>query len=345
MERVITRALWALSVIVVSSASHALADPAGMVWIPGGEFVMGSNASDTPNTEKPEHPVRVGGFWIDQHEVTNAQFREFVQATGYVTTAERPIDWEELKTQVPPGTPKPPDEALAPGSLVFTPPNRPVPLHDYSQWWAWVHGADWKHPSGPGSSIEGLDDHPVVQVSWDDAVAYAEWAGKRLPTEAEWEFAARGGRAPTRFEWGDERPNDTIIHANIWQGRFPNSNLTTDGYAATSPVGTFAPNGYGLCDMAGNVWEWCADWYRADAYARRAGEEIVDNPQGPDKPWDPMEPMSLKRVTRGGSFLCHEDYCESYRPSARRGTAYDSGASHIGFRCVSDAPSPSGNDQ
>jgi formylglycine-generating enzyme required for sulfatase activity len=350
MERAFPRALRAFSFIVAcvaafaSSPQRAIADPAGMVWVPGGEFVMGSNASDTPNTEKPEHTVRVNGFWIDTHEVTNAQFREFVEATGYVTTAEKPVDWDELKKQLPPGTPKPSAEVLAPGSLVFTPPNQPVPLDRYDLWWTWVHGADWKHPSGPGSSIEGLDNHPVVQVSWDDAVAYANWAGKRLPTEAEWEFAARGGRAHTRFEWGNERPNDEIIHANIWQGRFPVTNLKIDGYAATSPVGTFAPNGYGLSDMAGNVWEWCSDWYRADAYLAGVGE-VLDNPQGPGESWDPMEPLAQKRVTRGGSFLCHEDYCESYRPTARRGTAFDSGASHIGFRCVSSAPAPSGNDK
>jgi formylglycine-generating enzyme required for sulfatase activity len=318
----------------------AIANPDAMVWIAGGEFVMGSNAPDTPNTEKPEHRVRIGGFWIDAHEVTNAQFRAFVDATGYVTTAEKPIDWEELRKQLPPGTPKPPDDVLAPGSLVFTPPNHPVPLDRYDLWWTWTHGADWKHPTGPGSSIEGLDDHPVVHVSWDDAVAYAAWAGKRLPTEAEWEFAARGGVTSERFEWGNERPTDERVFANVWQGKFPYRNLQTDGFARTSPVGSFAPNGHGLFDMAGNVWEWCADWYRADAYARRVGSKVIENPTGPDSAWDPAEPLAPKRVTRGGSFLCHEDYCESYRPTARRGTAYDSGASHLGFRCVSDAPPP-----
>lgn len=270
--------------------------------------------------------------------MTNAQFGAFVDATGYMTTAERPIDWDELRTQLPPGTPKPPDDTLAPGSLVFTPPDQAVGPADFRRWWTWTHGADWKHPTGPGSSIQGLDDHPVVHVSWDDAVAYAAWAGKRLPTEAEWEYAAVGGRAGTRFEWGDERPDATVIHANIWQGEFPSNNLETDGFARTAPAGSFAPNGYGLHDMAGNVWEWCADWYRADAYSHASA--VADNPKGPPEPWDPGEPLARKRVTRGGSFLCHEDYCESYRPSARRGTAFDSGASHIGFRCVSDAPAP-----
>jgi formylglycine-generating enzyme required for sulfatase activity len=307
-----------------------------MVWIPGGEFAMGSDLPNTNNNERPIHGVRVSGFFMDRTEVTNAQFAAFVKATGYKTTAEKPVDWEEMKKQVPPGTPKPDDSVLAPGALVFTPPKGEVKnLNDYTQWWSWVHGADWRHPYGPGSSIEGKDDHPVVQVGWDDAVAYATWAGKRLPTEAEWEFASRGGMAGKRFVWGDQMPTDKDDKlANIWQGRFPDQNQKVDGYADTAPVGHYPANPFGLHDMAGNVWEWCSDWYRADAYeiAKRAG--VATDPKGPERCWDPEEPTALKRVTRGGSFLCHVTYCEAYRTSARRGSAYDTGSPHIGFRCV-----------
>lgn len=308
--------------------------PPGMVWIPGGEVVMGSDDARTNANERPAHRVRVSGFWMDRTEVSNAQFAAFVAATGYVTTAEKPVDWEELKRQLPPGTPKPDAAMLRPGCLVFTPPAKPVAdLGDYAQWWRWTFGADWRHPEGPGSSLDGRMQHPVVQVSWDDAVAYAAWAGKRLPREAEWEFAARGGLDSRRYAWGDEAPSDaTGDRANIWQGSFPDRNTRVDGWERTAPVASYPATGYGLHDMAGNVWEWCQDWYRADAYA---GPTVMQSdPRGPDRPFDPDEPLALKRVTRGGSFLCHASYCESYRTSARRGTAYDSGASHLGFRCV-----------
>lgn len=323
-----------LSSLVVLSAADAPA-PSGMVWIPPGAFAMGSEEPNTNNSERPVHQVQVSGFWLDATEVTNRQFTAFVVATGYVTTAEKPVDWDELKKQLPAGTPKPPAEALAPGSMAFSPPTTPVTdLADYGQWWKWLHGADWRHPEGLGSDIATRAEHPVVQVSWDDAVAYATWAGKRLPTEAEWEYAARGGLAGKRYAWGDAPLNDSDgTHANIWQGTFPTTNLKVDGYGSTAPVATYPANGYGLHDMAGNVWEWCSDWYRADAYLAGANA-ISMNPFGPEKPWDPDEPDALKRVTRGGSFLCHVSYCESYRTAARRGTAYDSGASHIGFRCA-----------
>lgn len=318
------------------AAAEQAAAPAGMVWIPAGEFAMGSDQPQTNNSERPVHRVRIGGFWLERTEVTNAQFARFTAATGYKTTAEKPVDWEELKKQLPAGTAKPDAALLAPGSMVFTPPPAPVAdLAAYAQWWSWVLGADWRHPAGPGSSIAGKDEHPVVQVSWDDAKAYAVWAGRRLPTEAEWEYASRGGLSGKRYPWGDQPPTDRDAgFANIWQGRFPDANTTADGFAATAPSATFPANGYGLHDMAGNVWEWCSDWYRSDAYVRDARSPVTVDPTGPDQPWDPEEPQALKRVTRGGSFLCHVSYCESYRTAARRGTSYDSGASHIGFRCA-----------
>jgi formylglycine-generating enzyme required for sulfatase activity len=305
-----------------------------MVWIPGGEFTMGTDSELGWPDERPAHRVRVDGFFMDETDVTNAQFREFVEATGYVTTAEKPPDEEEIMRQVPPGTPRPPKEKLVPGSLVFTPTSGPVGLQDFSQWWRWTPGADWKHPEGPDSDIDGKDDHPVVHVSWDDAVAYAKWAGKRLPTEAEWEFAARGGLDNKPYVWGDDPPADTNIRANIWQGHFPYENTAKDGYLRTSPVKAFPPNGYGLYDMSGNVWQWCSDWYDRELYRKRAGKGVTANPKGPDRSLDPQRPFMPQRVQRGGSFLCHDSYCSRYRPSARHGCSYDSGMSHVGFRCV-----------
>jgi len=308
--------------------------PPGMVWVGGGEFTMGTDSDLGWPDEKPAHRVRVDGFWMDEHEVTNAQFRAFVEATGYVTTAEKAPRLEEVMAQLPPGSPPPPKENLVPGSLVFTLPAGRVNLDDVSQWWAWTPGANWHHPEGPGSSIEGKDDHPVVHVSWDDAVAYARWTSKRLPTEAEWEFAARGGLDGQPYVWGNERPSDTQIHANIWQGEFPRQNTVKDGFARTAPVQSFLPNGYGLYDMAGNVWEWCADWYQRDLYRQRAGRGVVNNPAGPERSSDPVRPFMPMRVQRGGSFLCNDSYCSRYRPSARHGCSLDTGMSHVGFRCV-----------
>ena len=305
-----------------------------MAWIPGGEFLMGTDDAQADPAERPAHLVRVNGFWIDQTEVTNAEFRRFVDATGYVTTAERPVDWDQLKTQVPPGTPKPSDQQLVPGSLVFTPPDHRVSLDDITNWWRWVPGANWRQPEGPGSSIGGKDHHPVVQISWDDAVAYARWAGKRLPTEAEWEFASRGGLAGKKYAWGDELQPAGKNLANTWQGHFPETNTDEDGFPRTSPVKSFPANGFGLYDMMGNVWEWCSDWYRPDTYRLDASSTVVKDPTGPEKCYDPAEPYQPKRVTRGGSFLCSANFCTNYRPSARRGTATDSGMSHLGFRCV-----------
>lgn len=285
--------------------------PPGMVWVPGGEFTMGTDEEDSYPVERPAHREKVGGFWIDETEVTNADFKKFVDATGYKTTAEVPVDWEELKKQVPAGTPKPPDEMLKPGSLVFTPPSNPVSLNDISAWWVWTNGADWQHPEGPGSSIEGKENYPVVHVSWDDAAAYAKWAGKRLPTEAEWEFAARGGLEKNRYAWGEEFKPKGEWMANTFQGNFPNLDSGEDGFKGLSPVKKFKPNGYGLYDIIGNAWEWTSDEFQ-----------------------DPAEPLVPKRVTKGGSFLCSSQYCINYRPSARRGTGFDSGSSNVGFRTV-----------
>ena len=328
----------AASAVAVGAAAAPPSDPpVDMTWIPGGSFTMGGVGPEARPDEFPRHLVRVDGFFIGTHEVTNADFKRFVDATGYRTVAERAVDWEELKKQVAPGTPKPPDRLLQPGSLVFTPPDRPVSIDDFSQWWSWTTGADWRHPEGPGSSIEARPDHPVVQVAWEDAAAYCDWKGGRLPTEAEWERAARGGLEEKPFVWGDAQVDPT--RANTWNGRFPDRNDATDGHAGTSPVGTYPPNGFGLFDMPGNVWEWCSDLYRPDEYERRVESspegEVVVNPAGPRRAIDHRNPHApTSRVQRGGSFLCHPSYCSSYRPSARMATTPDSAASHVGFRIV-----------
>jgi sulfatase modifying factor 1 len=319
--------------------------PEGMAWIPGGQFLMGSDSKLAQANEKPAHKARVKGFWMDREHVTNAQFGRFVQATGYKTTAELPPEWETIKVQVPPGTPRPPDSALVAGAMVFVGTPAVVDYSDFSRWWRYVPGADWRHPQGPGSSIEGKDDHPVVQVSYADALAYAKWAGKRLPTEAEWEFAARGGLEQATYAWGEEFTPGKQQMANVWQGQqprqFPVVSAKAGGALGTSAAGTFPANGYGLYDMTGNAWQWVADWYRADQFQREAASgQLADDPRGPQDSFDPTEPgvptNAPKRVTRGGSFLCNEDYCMSYRPSARRGTDPYTSMSHLGFRLVMD---------
>ena len=311
--------------------------PPGMIWIPGGEFQMGTDLEIGWPDEKPSHPVRLAGFWMDATEVTNAEFAKFVEETGYKTTAEKPPTLEEIMRQVPPGTPPPSEDMLIAASMVFSPPAGEVPLNDFSQWWQWVPGADWRHPEGPDSSIVGREDHPVVHISWYDATAYAKWAGKRLPTEAEWEFAARGGLTGQAFTWGNRPPSSEFIMANIWHGEFPHNNTAIDGFKGSAPVKSFKPNGYGLFDMAGNVWEWCSDWYARDQHADQAELGVVENPHGPEKTNDPQQPYAELRVQKGGSFLCHESYCLRYRPSARHGGAPDTGMSHLGFRCVMSA--------
>ncbi len=309
--------------------------PAGMVWISGGDFSMGCEdprkslcgGPDSMSDARPIHRVSVDGFWIDQTEVTNEQFREFVDATAYVTIAERPPTSDEIPDALP--------EKLVAGSVVFSSPDHPVPLNDYSAWWEYVNGASWRHPLGPESDLKGREHYPVVHVAYADAVAYARWAGKRLPTEAEWEFAARGGLSGKLYPWGDELKPFDQWQANIYQGRFPLRDKAEDGFAGISPVAKFPPNGYGLYDMAGNVWEWCSDWYRPDYYTRlvRAGS-VVRNPIGPETSYDPSEPTEMKRVHRGGSFLCSDQYCTRYMVGTRGKGEVSTASNHLGFRCV-----------
>jgi formylglycine-generating enzyme len=308
--------------------------PSGMVWIPGGEFTMGSDNKDSKPDEKPPHQVKIDGFWMDTTPVTNRQFKEFVDVTGYVTTAEKAPTLAEIMNQVPPGTPEPPSESLVAASLVFKPSNRPIPLNNSRAWWEWKPGANWKHPLGPESTIEGKEDHPVVQVSWDDAQAYAKWAGKKLPTEAEWEFAAYGGRKDITFVWGNDKFSEETPQANIWHGVFPYKSTKPNGYSGTTSVTTFKSNSYGLYDMSGNVWQWCADLYHIDYYREEAKKGISTNPTGAKTSFDPQEPYATKRVHRGGSFLCHDSYCKGYRITARMKTCPDTSLNHLGFRCV-----------
>jgi formylglycine-generating enzyme len=310
-----------------TTASHK-----GMVFIPAGATQMGANDQEGRKDEYPVHTVQLKGFWIDCTEVTNRQFSEFVKATGYVTTAEKAIDWEEMKKQLPPGTPKPPADQLAPASLVFIKNSQASNLVDYSQWWKWEKGANWRHPQGIGSDLKGKEDYPVVQISWFDAEAYCKWAGKRLPTEAEWEYAARGGQTGKKYPWGNEDPETGKPKANTWQGTFPAVNTDWDHFDRAAPVGSFQPNGYGLYDMAGNVWEWCSDWYRPDYYQHSDKIE----PAGPENSYDPDEPTIPKKVVRGGSFLCNASYCKGYRVTSRMKSSPDTGLEHTGFRCVAD---------
>ena len=300
--------------------------PDGMVWIPGGEFSMGSE--DPKMTDaRPFHRVALNGYWMDRTEVTNEEFMRFVKATGYVTVAERQPDPKDF--------PDTPPENLVPGAVVFTPPPTTVPLNDHYVWWSYVQGANWRHPEGPKSDLKGKEKHPVVHIAYEDANAYATWAGKRLPTEAEFEFAARGGLDRKRFAWGDDFRPSGQFQANTYQGHFPDKNTGEDGFIGTAPVGTFAPNGFGLVDMAGNVWEWTADWYRPDYYQSLAAQKkVARNPQGPPDSFDPSEPGIAKRVQKGGSFLCTDEYCARYMPGGRGKGEPNTGTNHVGFRCV-----------
>ncbi len=310
--------------------------PNNMVLIPGGEYLMGSDKSESYTNEKPVHRVVVSSFFMDKYEVTNQQFLQFVNETGYITTAEKKINWDEMMSQLRPGTSRPPDSLLEPGSLIFKASSYPIPLNDESSWWEWEKGASWKHPSGKNSSINEIMDHPVVHISWDDAVAYAQWAGKRLPTEAEWEWAARGKKTDAIYPWGNESINETPMKANFWQGHFPYKNTKQDGYHLTAPVGSFISNEYGLFDMSGNVWEWCSDFYHINSYSYDKEKGICINPKGPKTSYDPSEPFAIKKILRGGSFLCNDSYCSGYRVSRRMSSSKDTGLMHTGFRCVKD---------
>jgi formylglycine-generating enzyme required for sulfatase activity len=310
--------------------------PDGMVWIPGGEFSMGAQVPPDPRDavgmqattdSRPVHRVAVDGFWMDATEVTNEQFARFVKATGYVTLAERTPRAEDF-----PGAPA---STLVPGSVVFAAPKHPVSLADPYQWWADVNGANWRHPLGPQSSIAGKEHFPVVHVTYADALAYAKWAGKRLPTEAEWEFAARGGLSGRLFPWGDQFTNDGRWLANTHQGHFPDHDSGADAFTGVAPVAQFPANGYGLYDVAGNVWEWVSDWYRQDYYARLGSTgAVARNPQGPADSFDPDERGVTKRVHRGGSFLCTDQYCSRYMVGTRGKGDVGTGTNHLGFRCV-----------
>jgi len=323
---------------MANPARETVSPPKGMVWIPGGEFSMG--AQDSPGMDavgmkatadsRPIHRVYVDSFYMDKTDVTNQEFTEFVNATGYVTVAERKPSATEF-----PGAPL---ENLVAGSVVFRAPHRPVTLDNHYQWWSYVKGANWLHPEGPGSNLQGRENYPVIHIAYEDALAYANWAGKRLPTEAEWEFAARGGLEGKPFVWGDEfRPHGKWM-ANTYQGKFPMSDTAEDHYHGISPVAQFPPNGYSLYDMAGDVWQWTSDWYRADYYAQlAAGGGVARNPQGPDSPYDPSEPGERKKVHRGGSFLCTDQYCSRYMVGTRGKGEIGTGTNHLGFRCVKSA--------
>lgn len=305
------------------------ADTSQMIWIPGGTFRMGSDAHYPE--EAPVHRVSVDGFWIDPTPVTNREFRKFVNATGHVTVAETRPNANDYPGALP--------HMLRAGSLVFTPPRQVLSLHDWSQWWRFMFGANWSHPYGRKSSTVGLDDHPVVHIAWRDALAYAAWAGKELPTEAEWEFAARGGLDGAEFAWGDEFTPGGHHMANTWQGAFPNENSRTDGFERTSPVKAFPPNGYGVYDMIGNVWEWTTDWYTTKHQADAESDCCIPrNPRGgpEDASYDPCQPQVriARKVIKGGSHLCAPNYCRRYRPAARHAEAVDTSTSHLGFRCV-----------
>lgn len=321
----------ALSAAAARINATAAPGPAfdGMVWVPGGTFWMGCENCGMTDA-LPVHLVSVGGFWMDRAPVTNAQFERFVTATRYVTVAERPLDPREF-----PGVAR---DRLVPGSAVFIPTSTPVPLDNPLQWWRYTPGANWKHPEGSASSGKMRGDHPVVHVAFEDAVAYAKWANKRLPTEAEFEFAARGGLDRHRYPWGSELNPGGKAAANTWQGRFPAKDRAEDGYSGTSPVTAFPANGFGLYDMGGNVWQWCADWYRPDTYATRAqAGAVAHDPRGPAGSFDPEEPGAAKRVLRGGSYLCTDQYCARYLVGSRGKSEVTSGTSNLGFRLVQSA--------
>jgi sulfatase modifying factor 1 len=306
-----------------------------MAWVPGGTFRMGSD-QHYPE-EGPTHLVTVDGFWMEPHTVTNARFARFVEEIGYLTLSERAVNADDYPGANP--------ELLVPASVVFRQPRTRVDLRNHFNWWAYVPGASWRHPRGPGSDLTGLDDHPVVHVGYEDAAAYARWAGRELPTEAEWERAARGGLEAMEFVWGNELTPNGQRMCNFWQGEFPVQKTNVDGHDWTTPVGSFPRNGFGLFDMAGNVWEWTSDWFEARHRVPSAGCcGGVKNPRGGvrEKSYDPCQPTTFiaRKVMKGGSFLCAPNYCKRYRPAARMAQPIDTATCHLGFRCVLRAPGP-----
>lgn len=310
--------------------------PEGMVWVKGKTFIQGAKMGDTyaMQREKPAHQVTVDGFFIDITEVTNKQFKTFVVATKYITVAERAIDWEEMKKELPQDTPKPPDSILQPGSLVFNKKvNKVASMDNYAQWWIWKIGANWKHPGGPESSIEGKDNYPVVHIAFEDALVYCKWANRRLPTEAEWESAAQGTSTNDVYTWGNN-PEILDQNANTWQGHFPIKNESKDGFEFIAPVKSFPPNSIGVYDMLGNVWELSSDWFNVNYYAELEETKENRNPLGANKGYNPDNPYQQEHVIKGGSFLCNASYCASFRISAKMGMSPDSGSDHSGFRTV-----------
>ncbi|MEE9439299.1 MAG: formylglycine-generating enzyme family protein [Saprospiraceae bacterium] len=305
-----------------------------MLLIPSGTLYMGGNNIQSDPNEYPNHEIELSSFYMDESEVTNKEFKKFIDETGYITIAERKIDWDEMKKQLPPYTPRPHDSIMAPGALVFAGTTGPVSFNDPNIWWKWTIGASWQHPEGPKSDIKKKNNHPVVHIAWEDASAYCKWAKKRLPTEAEWEWAGRGGIEKMIYPWGNEKVDEGKVKGNFFQGLFPYKNTTKDGYLTTAPVKSFSPNGYGLYDMAGNVWEWCNDWYDVEYYSKKSARN--PNSTGPSKAYNPIAPYQQERVVRGGSFLCSEEYCSGYRSARRMGSTPDTGLNHTGCRCVRD---------
>ncbi|WP_375242125.1 formylglycine-generating enzyme family protein [Lacinutrix sp.] len=315
---------------------NTVTTPEGMVWVNGKTFTQGAKTNDqfAMMREKPAHQVSVDGFFIDITEVTNKQYKAFVDATNYVTIAERPIDWEEMKKELPEGTRKPHDSILQPGSLIFNKNAKAVVnMANYSQWWTWKIGANWKHPEGPNSSIKGKDNFPVVHIALEDAQAYCKWANRRLPTEAEWESAAQGKNADAIFTWGNN-PKNLNDNANTWQGVFPIKNNSEDGFSFISPVKSYPPNSIGVYDMIGNVWELTSDVFNVNYYNQLDISSVITNPNGATQGYNPDNPYQEENVMKGGSFLCHDSYCASFRISAKMGVSKDSGSDHVGFRTV-----------
>jgi formylglycine-generating enzyme len=321
---------------IENKISKKIEIPGGMVLIPGGTFSMGApnavgmtdGGNDPMPDSRPVHRVYVDGFLMDDHEVTNAEFEKFVKATGYITSAEKKPTAQDLPGVDP--------SLLTAGSVVFKAPGNPVPLDNELRWWTYEKGADWKHPEGPSSNIKGKENHPVVHITWEDANAYAKWAGKRLPTEAEWEFASRGGLSGNMFAWGNNFRPDGKWMGNSFQGSFPDKNSGEDGFTGTAPVKQFPANGYGLYDMSGNVWEWCSDYYHVNYYNDLKEQGTANNPSGPSESYDPYEPGTIKKVQRGGSFLCTDQYCTRYMMGTRGKGDWKTSTNHVGFRCVKD---------